>query len=197
VKKQSITTVHDLHKGEPPVNEAFLLGADKPIETKLTGLIETLERRLSPRELRQVQEIGHSIGRVGVTLRDACLLARVEKPILDEMVGRIPDVQVYFDLKRTEYKYKLMEIVSDQALSNKDVKTAAQLLELQFAEEFNPSVKKEMAKLNRNAEEDVMEMAILLVRRGAAQSVPINPQAGDPQADEDDTKFKEVREILK
>jgi len=163
----------------------------------LSHLVEVLEENLDPVQIKAIKAIGYSIGRVGASVKDACFLARVTKEDLDKWINELPDIKTYLDLKRIEYKYKLLEIVSGQALENKDVKLATQLLELQFAEEYNPSVKRELAKASRNAEEDVMDIAIAIVRRGAAHSMPINPQNGLPDAPTEEIKYQDVAEVIK
>jgi hypothetical protein len=185
-----------------PVNEITVTQPPAPnisyeeSNLNLKQLINLFEETLTPHQIQSIKEIGYAIGKVGASLKDAAFLARVTKNELDEWIAITPEIKIYLDLKRTDYKFRLLEIVSNQVIENKDVKLATQLLELQFAEEFNPQVKKEMAKLARSAEEDVMDIAISIVRRGAAHTVPVNPDTGNADVDEEVVKYHDVKEIL-
>lgn len=161
----------------------------------LANLTDTLEKRLTPKQCEIVKQMGYSIGVVGVSLNDACLLARLSKDELDGWIEAVPELTTYFRLKQTEYKYSLLKIINAQASENKDVKIATWLLEKHFAEDYDSSVKKEMEKMKRNGTEDVMAIAVALVRKSNSHTVPVNVEQQETAVAEV-IKYRDVEEIL-
>lgn len=177
------------------INEIKIPKKDKKDPEGLHDVIDILEKTLTPRRLEIVKKIGFSIQNTGITLVDACILARIEKDEIDEWTEYCPAIKTYFLLKRMEYKYKLLEIVNAQAKEQKDVKMAMWLLEQHFAEDYDSSVKKEMEKYRRSGEEDVMEMAIAFIRKTGSHATPVNTDQ-QKHADATPTQFTELKEIL-
>jgi hypothetical protein len=52
------------------------------------------------------------------------------------------------------------------------------LLEKHYGNEYDSSLKKDLAKMNNNAQEDVVEMAFAFVRRASSTKMPVNEEAG-------------------
>lgn len=170
---------------------------EKPNEVRsVSGLLTTLEQKLTPRQLKAVQDIGLSLSTVGLSLEDALLRNLISKDELDNLIMYVPELQDYLRLQQVEYKYKLLNIISNQAVEKADVKMASWLLEKQYSEEFDSSVKKDLNKYNRDNEGDMVEMALAFVRRTSANAVPVDVNAG-AGAIHQQVKVYDINETLK
>lgn len=164
--------------------------------SSLKNILEVIEKKIDKSELRAVQEIGLAIGKVGMNLTDACFRARLTKDEMDEIITKAPEVQTYFHLKQVEYKYELLKVVTHHATETKDVKIAMWLLEKQYGEEYDSSLKKDIAKMNRlNPGDDVVELAFAFVRRQNADAMPVNKSIGDAE-DRSEVKIYDIKESL-
>lgn len=169
----------------------------KPGEIRsVANMLSTIEVKLTPRQLKAIKEIGTAIGNVGLSLDDACLRSLITKEELDNLILYVPEVKDFLRLQQVEYKHKLLNIISNQAVQNGDVKMAMWLLEKQFSEEYDSSIKKDIQRQGRGEDGDIMEMALTFVRRDNANSVPINDQAGNGRAHEI-VKIYEIDEVIK
>lgn len=162
---------------------------------ELPSLLTIIERSLTPKQLQALKAIGLAVGQAGLPLGDACLLNRVTQQELDNLIIYVPEIKTYLRLKQIEYKYKLLQVVTKQATENGDVKIATWLLEKQFAEEYDSSMKKDMMKMQQNENGDIMEMAIAYVRRASSNTMPVHEHAG---AEEDRAALKvyDMKEVL-
>lgn len=162
----------------------------------LKNILEIIESKITKAELKAVQEIGLAIGKVGMNLTDACFRARLTRDEMDEIIEKCPEVQTYFHLKQVEYKYELLKVVTHHATETKDVKIAMWLLEKQYGEEYDSSLKKDIAKMNRlNPGDDVVEMAFAFIRRQNADAMPVNKSVGDAE-DRSEVKIYDIKETL-
>ena len=150
-----------------------------PDSSSLANLLTVIEQKITPHQLKAVQEIGLAIGTVGLSLDDACLRSRVLKEELDNWMVYCPELRTYLNLKQVEYKYKLLDIVTKHATEQGDVKIAIWLLEKHYGSEYDSSLKKDLAKMNHNTGDDVVEMAFAFVRRQSTNTMPVNLLAGD------------------
>lgn len=161
----------------------------------LSQLFSVLEKKLSPKQLSDIQEIGLAIGSVGLSLEDACLRSRVSKEELDNLIIYVPEIATYLRLKKVEYKYKLLSTVTKHATDNGDVKIAMWLLEKNYADEYDSSVKKDLARMDRQNQGDVVEMAFAFIRRQNSNSMPVNEASGKAE-DRSAIKGLSMDEIL-
>ena len=175
----------------PPIIEEAPVGED------LSNLTEYFETHLNKRQLKCVKDMAYRIGKVGMSLDEACLLARVTKDEFLLWCEEHPHLSEFLKIQALEYKFALLGINAKHAIENKDVKTASWLLEKQFSEEFDSSFKKEAAKFRRGTDEDVIAIAFAMVRQGSSQTVPVNPSVGLPQNQViHEAEFKEIKDIL-
>lgn len=161
----------------------------------LMNLTDVLEQELTEKQLRIVIEIGISIGNVGLSLNDACLRSRISRDELEALWIHVPEIKTYIQLKQVEYKYKLLNVVTNDAIQNGNVKIASWLLERQYAEEYDSSMKKDMAKVSRSSQDDVVEMAFAYVRRSNTNAMPVNESSGKEEK-RDELKLMELKDIL-
>lgn len=103
-------------------------------------------------QFRAVQEIALNISE-GISIYDACLLARIDKDLYDKWIVDIPEIDKLMEIERLKYKSKLIKTLNKQATVNGDFKIALQLLVANFPQEFNPAIQKEREKNNKPAEE--------------------------------------------
>jgi hypothetical protein len=164
--------------------------------TSLSSLFSVLEKKLTQKQLKTIKEIGLAIGTVGLSLDDACLRSRLSKEELDNLIIYVPEIKTYLRLKQVEYKYKLLQVISKQATENGDVKIATWLLEKQYSEEYDSSLKKDMLKMQNSSQGDVMEMAIAFVRRASSNTMPVHEHAGKEE-DRTETKVYDMSEVIK
>ena len=158
-----------------------------PVSSSLSTLLTTIEQKLTPKQLSSIQAIGLAIGGIGLSLDDASLQNRVTREELDNMMLYCPEVRTYLNLKQVEYKAKLLEVVTKHATTNGDVKIAMWLLEKHYGDEYDSSLKKDLAKMNNNMKDDVVEMAFAFVRKSSINTMPVNTEVGD----------EEKREVIK
>ena len=157
---------------------AIIERIDSDSAPSLANVFTTLESKLSPKQLNAVKEICHAIGEVGLSLDDASLRARISREELDTLTLHVPEIKTAIRLKQVEYKYKLLQVVTRQATESGDVKMAMWLLEKQFSEDFDSSVKSKLAQMGNNTGDDILEMAFSVVRKASSQTVPVNFMAG-------------------
>lgn len=169
--------------------------ANAPDSSSLANLLTVIEKKLTPHQLKSVQEIGLAIGTVGLSLDDACLRSRVTKEELDNWMVYCPELRTYLNLKQVEYKYKLLDVVTRHATEQGDVKIAMWLLEKHYGNEYDSSLKKDLAKMNRNDGDDVVEMAFAFVRRQSTNTMPVHLHAGEKE-DRDGVKIYDLEKDL-
>jgi hypothetical protein len=140
--------------------------------TQLTQLVSKIKENLKdhPFYLRAVQHIGLNIKKTGMPVPESALLARLSESDLAEVVQICPEVSVYFEIKRLQYKRELLRVVNDQATINKDIKMAQYLLEKNFSDEFDSSIKREKEKTKAPKVEDPMEKLMEHLRSEAPAS---------------------------
>lgn len=158
-------------------------------DTPLTSIVTTIKQKLEsrPEILLAVQKIGKTIEKTGMSIEDCSLLARMTSQELSALSAEIPEVPLYFRLKRVQYKEKLLEVLHAQATEMKDVKIAMYLLEANFSDEFVPANKKAAAK-TRSAEEGTdLERLMAKVRNSAPNS---------PVVEEHDTEVENASKTL-
>jgi hypothetical protein len=172
-----------------------ILNAPELETSSLSNLLTIIESKLSLTQLKSVQEIGLAIGTVGLSLDDACLRSRVTKEELDNWILYCPELKTYLNLKQVEYKYKLLDVVTKHATTNGDVKIAMWLLEKHYGNEYDSSLKKDIAKMNRENSDDVVEMAFAFVRRTSNADMPVNKNAGNEEKREI-VKIHDMSEVL-
>lgn len=158
-------------------------------------LTETLKAKLTMAQLKVVKEIGYTISKSGLALGDAALLAHTSLDEINEWSNEVPELTSYFRLKTLQYKFNLLKIINDQAIGNADVKQATWLLEQHFASDYNPGIKKEMAKLQRGDGEDLMAMAISFVRRSSEEKTPIQARKVEDKKEEE-TTYQVLGDVL-
>lgn len=176
----------------PQLPKAIVNAPDSP---SLSNLLTIIEKKLTPHQLKSVQEIGLAIGTVGLSLDDACLRSRVTKEELDNWIIYCPELRTYLNLKQVEYKYKLLDVVTRHATEHGDVKIAMWLLEKHYGDEYDSSLKKDLAKMNHNTGDDVVEMAFAFVRRQSSNSMPVNLLAGEKE-DREGVKIYDLEKDL-
>jgi hypothetical protein len=167
-------------------------------DTPLNNLTATITSKLAdrPNALTSVQKIALSIESTGMSLEDCTLLARMTSQELAALSDEIPEIPIYFRLKRVQYKEALLKVLHAQATELKDVKIAMYLLETNFSEEYDPATKKAVAK--RRSEDDGSDLQKLmkLVRTSAPNSPVIesNTIAADVVAKE--TGYDDIKKLV-
>lgn len=153
-----------------------------PVEdTHPKNLISVITDKLTgrPSLLDGVMKIAMTIEKSGMSLEDCTLLARMSPQELSDLSAEIPEIPLYFRLKRVQYKEKLIEVLHAQATENKDVKIAMYLLESNFSDEYSAVGKKEMAKAKAKENGSDLEKLLQKVREAAPNSpvIEANTQA--------------------
>lgn len=156
--------------------------------TPLTQLVSNIKETLKdkPASLRAVQLIGLNIQKTGMPINESALLARLSESDLADLTAICPTITTYFELKRLQYKRELLRVVNDQATINKDIKIAQYLLEKNFADEYDSSIKRDKEKNKPKLEDsdDVMLKLVSFVRDSALSS-PIDEANTNKIVDED------------
>ena len=168
------------------------------MDTPLKNLISTIKNKLAdrPDALSAVQKIGINIEKTGMSLEDCALLARMTSQELTALSDEVPEVPLYFRLKRAQYKSKLLEVLNAQATEVKDVKIAMYLLESNFSEEYDPATKKEAAKRRTKDDGSDLQKLMKLVRTSAPNS-PVNEANTIVEADvRTDTGFDDISKLV-
>lgn len=181
-------------KPQPKVNLPEIQQPNKKLS--LTTIFDEIEKKLKPEEVGAIKAIGNTIGAVGFSLDDACLYNRVSKTEIERLMAEYPVIHTYFQMKQADYKYCLLYNISSKAKESADVKTSTWLLENHFAEEYDPSLRKDLAK-RATLGDDVVELAIAFVRRASANSMPVDSKVGDARPEDTPTKIHDVDEIIK
>jgi hypothetical protein len=118
---------------------------------------------------------------------ESALLARLSESDLAELVSICPTITTYFELKRLQYKRALLLVVNDQATINKDIKMAQYLLEKNFSDEFDSSIKRDKEKNKAPKVDDPMEALMAHLQSESPQSpVDESVHLAPPKTEEDD-----------
>lgn len=155
--------------------------------TPLTKLVATIKEffKDDPQSLRAIQLIGLNIKKTGMPINESALLARLSDSDLSALVERCPMVKTYFELQRLKYKRELLKVINDNATINKDIKLAQYLLEKNFSDEFDSSVKREKEKNKVAKTDDPMEALMAHLQSEAPQS-PVDTEANLPPVKNED-----------
>lgn len=188
-------TINRLKKNEHQLPSVITNMTLEQAPSSLGNLLGTIEHKLTGTQLAKIKDIGHSIGSIGLSIDDSCLKARMTKDELDNLIIYVPELKAYLRLKQIEYKSKLLEIITKQATQNGDVKIATWLLEKHYAEEYDGGMKRDMAKMQNNKGDDVMEMAIAFIRRTNSNSMPVHEHAGLEEKREE-KKIYDIKDII-
>ena len=141
-------------------------------DTPVNNLITTITKKLATRPVmfEAVKKIALTIESTGMSLEDCALLARMTAQELAALSDEIPEIPLYFRLKRVQYKEALLKVLHAQATEVKDVKIAMYLLETNFSEEYDPATKKEAAKRRTKDDGSDLQKLMKLVRTSAPNS---------------------------
>lgn len=127
---------------------------------ELVQLEARLEASLEQDLFRAVKKISHDISKVGLSLEESCLLARVDYPLFLKQMEVTPDLEVLITIKILEYKKDLLATLSRKAHSGDD-KRAEWLLERMYPEEFYIQKKRGAAPPT----DDLLLEAITLIQK--------------------------------
>lgn len=143
-----------------------------------------------------VKKIALTIESTGMSLEDCTLLARLTSQELAALSDEIPEIPLYFRLKRIQYKEALLKVLHAQATEVKDVKIAMYLLESNFSEEYDPAVKKAVAK--RRSEEDGSDLQKLmkLVRSSAPNSPVVESMTIATEQAHKETGYDDISKLV-
>lgn len=159
-------------------------------ETLVTDIKHKLENA-DAEALKSILKIGLTIESTGMSIEDCALLARISPERLSALSAQIPEIPLYFKLKRAQYKEKLLKVLNVQATENKDVKIAMYLLGANFSEEYDPSTKKAVAKKNGKTAETDLEKLMERVRKAA----PNSPVTTVDNTNDDDAPITDLYDI--
>ena len=154
-------------------------------DTKRRELVSVICDRLkdNPILLACVQLMAETIETTGLSETEAAMLARLSTIELEELYKEIPEIREFLKLKRLEHKKSLLKVLFDHATINKDIKISQYLLEKNFSEDFDSSIKKETLKHKKPEEaNDVLQQLFSLVQSTA----PNSPVTEAPKITEDE-----------
>lgn len=150
------------------------LAPPPPEETEsLESLSLTNEARdsLSSDDFKTMQKIAVSIGKDGMTVEEACVLANVDYENLKEKSEKYPIIQKIIRMKEFEYKRMLKKTLSQRARGGDD-KVAQWLLESRYPEEFSAGKKKGGGENG----EDLLGMAIDFIQNSGDSQTLVRKQ---------------------
>lgn len=152
-------------------------------DTSPKNLISIITEKLADRPLllSGIQKIALTIEKSGMSLEDCTLLARMTSQELADLSAEVPEIPLYFRLKRVQYKEKLLEVLHVQATTNKDVKIAMYLLEANFSDEYDPATKKAVAKSkSKDGDSGDLQKLMHMVRTTAPNSPVVEANTISP-----------------
>lgn len=116
---------------------------DTPEQESLESQSLTAEAKatLSEDDFKTLQKIAVHIGKDGMTLEEACVLANVEYDNLKAQALKFPVIEKVIRMKELEYKKMLMKNLSARARGGDD-KVAQWLLESRYPDEFGGGKRK-------------------------------------------------------
>jgi DNA-binding protein YbaB len=115
--------------------------------------------------------VAETIEATGMSLDDCLLLARISPDKYTSLSEDVPEIPLYFKLKRIKYKEKLLKVLNTQAAEHGDVKIAMYLLEANFTEEYNAGAKKDAMKKSAKTAETDMEQLMDRVRKASLMPI--------------------------
>lgn len=90
---------------------------------------------LTPQDYSILKTIASAIGKDGLQLNEACMIANVSTDTFRQMAEKFPIIQRVISIKEIEYKHMLLRALSKRARSGDD-KVSQWLLESRYPEEF-------------------------------------------------------------
>lgn len=99
------------------------------------SLTDEARRSLKEEDFKTLQKIAVNVGKDGMTLEEACVLANVDYENLKAQAIKFPVILKIVRMKELEYKKMLLKTISQKARSGDD-KLALWLLERRHPEEY-------------------------------------------------------------
>ena len=133
---------------------------DNILEGTITSLNEKLKADYVPSWYKAFVNISYEVSRVGLPLKEACILNDVDYEQFLQMMEKDPNIKQLIDKKTLEYKRSLLKVVSHKATT--DDKIALDLLMARFPDEFN---KRKGSASNDGEGSNVVNMAINFIQQ--------------------------------
>jgi hypothetical protein len=165
---------------------------DNILEGTITTLNEKLKANYLPVWYRSFVNISYEVAKVGLPLKEACILNDVDYEQFLQMMEKDPDIKQLIDKKTLEYKRSLLKVVSHKATT--DDKIALDLLMARFPDEFN----KRKGSANPEGEgNNVVNMAINFIQQNGDKRPLVSSGSGKATAVEvTDEKAKNRQTIM-
>lgn len=137
------------------------------------SLEEKAKRELTPQMLKILKKIAYYVSKVGLTLKESCMLCDIEFDAFESDMKLHPIIGTVIRIKELEYKKGLLYTISQKARSGDD-KLATWLLENRYPDEYGGKKKGD----EDDSGGDFFLEAIRLVRKRGDSNSLINPEAG-------------------
>lgn len=146
---------------------------DKNLQTTIVSLNDKLKENYLPVWYKAFVNISYEVSRVGLPLKEACILNDVDYETFLQMMEKDPDIKQLIDKKTLEYKRSLLKVVSHKATT--DDKIALDLLMARFPDEFN---KRKGSSSNDPEGNNVVNMAINFIQQNGDKNPLVSFAAG-------------------
>lgn len=144
-----------------------LVPIDESTTLESQSLDEEAQRVLTPENFSTLKTIAKAVGKDGLSLEEACVIANVEFENFKRLAEQFPIIIKIVKVKETEYKHMLLRALATKARSGDD-KMAQWLLERKYPEEYGGGKRGPGGE----SEADLLGMAISFVQE-SQDSQPI------------------------
>ncbi len=167
-----------------------------PYDTEIKSIATKLEERLSPELVNILKRICYEVGIVGLSEKDACLLANYSYEKLIELRSREPLVDRLIDMKTLEYERGILKNISEKAKS--DDKLGQWMLEIRNPHKYNRKKGAPAGGGKQEEDESLLADAIECVQ-GDNESTLVKKESGKGTAsdvDVDDARKLTLEKFL-
>ena len=180
--------------GRAPKPEQTLSGYASE-DMDLLSLEDEVEENIPSHIFRAIKLVVLDISKTGMSLRESCILRRLDPHKVEAMMQDVPALQQLIEIKKLEFKSKLMRVIANKAIEESDAKYSTYLLEKNF-DEFDQSIKRIQAK--KAGDTDTLSIAIMEIRRtsGAKAEDDIVSEKAGAGADIKDAEYVEEKKGL-
>lgn len=159
------------HGGALKRKKKELIPIDESTTLESQSLDEEAAKVLSEQDNATLKTIAKAVGKDGLSLQEACVIANVDFENFKRKAEEFPVILKIVRMKETEYKHMLLRALAVKARSGDD-KMAMWLLERRYPEEFGSS----KSRGDAGGDGDLLGMAISFIQESGDRDTLVRKQ---------------------
>ncbi len=151
-------------------SKKVLIPIDETVTLESKSLDEEAHHTLRPSDLATLKTIATAIGKDGLSLQEACVIANVDYEHFKLMASQYPVILKIVKVKEIEYKHMLLRSLAVKARSGDD-KMSQWLLERKFPDEYGSGKRGQ-----GDSDSDLLGMAISFIQESGDNETLVRQQ---------------------